>query len=165
MDVDILINTSLSELMKVDLGNYYAAGVWDRCVANFQDRKYLDVLGKEGLKKTYLNAGVLLLNLNKIRSEKMSEVFLKNHKKLQDRMRFQDQDVLNYSFGTEVVVLDKRNNLMTYERERHPIMTRLITPSIIHFTGESKPWKSDCGYWGRKYRTEQKSMEAFLENL
>jgi len=52
LDVDVIINENISELWDLDLTNYYLAAVQESLKYNKPD---------------YINAGVMLLNLKKLR--------------------------------------------------------------------------------------------------
>ena len=76
LDVDIIVNTDLSELYDVNLeGNYYGGvrhptyylGNWGgHC-------KLLDIPDLH----SYINAGVLLINLEKIREDNLEPILIK----------------------------------------------------------------------------------------
>jgi len=67
LDIDTIVTENIDELWDIDISNYYIAGVRDTPEFN-----------KNGL---YVNGGVLLCNLKKIREDKMDEkmIFRLNH--------------------------------------------------------------------------------------
>ncbi|MBP5446187.1 MAG: hypothetical protein J6Y28_08460 [Acholeplasmatales bacterium] len=80
LDCDTMINKDISEFYHLDITNYEFAGVVDR-------------LGRWFIGLNYINSGVLLLNLNKIRETKLfknTREMVKNKK-----MAFPDQSALN----------------------------------------------------------------------
>mgnify|MGYP000618107091 CR=1 FL=1 len=48
----------------------------------------------------------------------MQEAFFINDEQLKDKIQFQDQDILNYTFNGKIILLDKTMNWMSYERDR-----------------------------------------------
>ena len=81
LDIDTMINKDINELFSIDITNYEFAGVVDR-------------LGRFFIDKNYINSGVLLLNLKKIKETKLFErtrELLKTKK-----MSFPDQSALNH---------------------------------------------------------------------
>ena len=59
LDLDTIVNEDISNLWDIDMSNYYVAGVRDTPEFN-----------KNGL---YINGGVLMYNLDKIRKDKRDE--------------------------------------------------------------------------------------------
>lgn len=86
LDVDTLVVDNIQELWDLDLEDNVIAGVHEPGEWN----KYLNTYG---LDDTYINSGVLLMDLKKIREEKLDDsmIYLLNHNKY----AFPDQDVIN----------------------------------------------------------------------
>ena len=76
LDGDIIVNSDLSELYCTDLEGVYLAGVKDCCIQHDMERQasYKDVLAIPTM-DNYINAGVLLMNLQLLRDHAMKEVF------------------------------------------------------------------------------------------
>ena len=95
----------------------------------------------------YFNAGILVIDLDKVREEKLfskAAAFVAKH----DRdLPFNDQDALNWSIWMRWTLLDVSWNVMRHmvihslEKEI-PLEQRLRgrAPSIVHYTGPEKPW-------------------------
>ncbi len=139
LDSDTLVRKSLLSLWQMDIRNKVIAGVEDsRNVKNHISRlKMKD--------KSYFNAGVLLLNLKKLRKiapfQKIKEYVLK-HK---DILKYNDQDMLNllgdgrkmnlpikYNYmepwWIDASIEYTGNNKIKYEKAR-------LDASIVHFVG------------------------------
>lgn len=86
LDVDTLVDDNIQELWELDLEDNAIAGVHEPGEWN----KYLNTYG---LDDTYINSGVLLMDLKKIREEKLDDsmIYLLNNNKY----AFPDQDVIN----------------------------------------------------------------------
>ncbi len=80
LDTDIMVNKSLDELFNIDLGDYEYAGA-------------RDYLGRVFINPRYINSGVLLLNLKRIRETKLFQKCLDELKI--KKYAFPDQTVLN----------------------------------------------------------------------
>lgn len=80
LDTDTMINDDINKLYSIDINNYEFAGVVDRL-----GRWFIDI--------NYINSGVLLLNLDKIRETNL----FKNSRQLikTKKMAFPDQSALN----------------------------------------------------------------------
>ena len=86
LDVDTLVVDNIQELWELNLKDNTIAGVHEPGEWN----KYLNTYG---LDDTYINSGVLLMDLKKIREEKLDDsmIYLLNHTKF----AFPDQDIIN----------------------------------------------------------------------
>jgi lipopolysaccharide biosynthesis glycosyltransferase len=149
LDSDIIVCTDLSELFSTDLEGYYLGGVKDIDFNDpFQnhDQRYKET----GLsaQSNYINTGVLLMNLKKIRQDKMTETFCAEIKK---GYLFQDQDVLNITCHNKIRLLPVKYNLMNYlflfpGRKPYLIYPEgefdeaKNNPMIIHYAAHVKPW-------------------------
>ena len=152
MDTDIAILDDLTDLLDIDLEDYYIAGVPDRlCLdAAFDEHTTL-----YGIKPAhYVNAGMILMNLKAIRRDGISEEFEEMGRT--KALRFLDQDILNYSCKGNVKILQKKYNVFPGDCEAELEILRskapecihlldsdaVINPSIIHYVGPRKPWNN-----------------------
>ncbi|HVG14506.1 MAG TPA: glycosyltransferase family 8 protein, partial [Chitinophagaceae bacterium] len=126
LDCDLVVKGSLAELWSTPLTTYAVAAV--------EDKKF-DLHEKLGFPaKPYFNAGVLLINLDFWREQKLTQqflFFLENHG---DRISFWDQDVLNVVLLNKCLFLNEKWNYVP-TADRVPIDVQ-----IVHFAGIHKPW-------------------------
>ena len=169
LDVDIIVTRDLDRLVNLDLGNVPIAGV--KGVYPNQDSDRLKSLGiKPG---TYVNAGVLLMNLHQMRRENLQQRFLELAK--QD-FTFQDQDILNLTCRGRIHYLPPTYNLhamFDFQKERDyadqlfgssEVDEAIRDPALIHYAG-NKPWnRPDCFYYDRWWEAYRKSP-AFNESF
>ena len=156
LDSDIIVCTDLTEFFSTDLEGYYLGGIKD---LDFNDPSLNhDERHKEtGLcaDNSYINTGVLLMNLKKIRRDGMTETFLREIKK---GYLFQDQDAINIACLNKIRYLPVKYNLMNYiflypDRKPYRIYPKgefdeaRNNPAIIHYVAHLKPWL----YHGLKY--------------
>lgn len=148
LDCDIIVNQDLSDLWNIDMSNV--------CVAALEEQEKLSINAARRLnysqKYSYFNAGVLLLNLEKIREQFSFCDFVSYINEKQDKIMFHDQDVLNSFFHDSKMFLPLKYNVMDcfmlknasiprrYKQEAKSIMS----PSIIHYSGPLKPWHIEC---------------------
>jgi len=135
LDVDIIVKGDLAPLWNMDLTGFYCAGVVDyRCDKN--GHKY--VLGMAD-SDVYVNSGVLLHNLNKIREDKKSQELFADTFNLKDIIKYADQDVINYTYRGSIKVIDNIYNFgssyVSSQLWRHHKVV------IIHYLGRTKPWR------------------------
>jgi lipopolysaccharide biosynthesis glycosyltransferase len=87
------------------------------------------------------NAGVLVLDLARMRADGFVEQFLP----MVGRFGLNDQDVLNAYAGHDRVELDPRWNAL-------PLIERVDDPGVIHFAGVGKPWDDELVPCGDRWR-------------
>ncbi|MEI0581571.1 glycosyltransferase family 8 protein [Brachyspira pilosicoli] len=166
LDADIIVLEDISKLYNIDIENYLAGVVFDMNIDLVLAREWLISKGvtlKEYFEKTlnktttnYFNAGVLLLNLKKIREDNIAEKLWKFAEE-KSPLEFQDQDVLNAVFENNVKYIDRRWNIFKdvqwYLRD-HPdknskdkIKEISKNPFIVHYIGINKPWEYNNIYY------------------
>lgn len=100
----------------------------------------------------YFNAGVLMVNLDKMRKTVTSEMVFDYIEKNKRWLFLADQDVLNGMFGKDMICLDECiHNLdektVIYNRKRvRDLKWVEDNVIIVHYNGKYKPWKE--GYKG-----------------
>lgn len=154
LDSDIVVRGDLSELFDTPMEDIYIAGV--RAFTYFQDERMINRKKRELGVDTwdvYVNAGVLLLNLGKIRHDGLEEKFTQL---LGRNFSSQDQDILNLACRNHIKMVPFKYNVMTkydlYSNKVHGLTYlkdwvdrsdwdegRLL-PVIIHYADKKKPW-------------------------
>ena len=146
LDCDVIVVKPLDELFHTDIGDNYFAAVAAYCSSN---SFYLHSIGFHD-HRPYVNAGVLLMNLARLRQfafEEKLNTYLDEHRY---DIRYADQDIINVLYP-EIHILHPRYNVHMFmwmapgffplpwksEERREAI----DNPSIIHFLGEEKPWR------------------------
>ena len=138
LDADLVVNGSLEELWNTSLEGYYVAGVKDGYI---EEKGYKSQIGlKEN--DLYINAGVLLLNLAKIRQDDMVAKLFEATERLQDKITFQDQDIINMVFNGKIKEVESIYNFMVQNVKREK--NKRKSAIIIHYNGRKKPWNKDC---------------------
>lgn len=146
LDCDVIVLGDIKELYDIDIGDSYLAGADDFSRDANAKRFNLD---------RYFNAGVLLLNIKKMRDENLSAVFVKTSIENNGKFKYVDQDVLNKICGHKSKILPlkwgmvaplfrKRKKSKFFSREE--IDSAVFNPAIVHFTGPDKPWKIPYGF-------------------
>lgn len=160
LDVDTVIVRDISPLFHIDLGESLLAGV--KGIYPNRDHSRLQSLGIEP--GSYVNAGVLLMNLDAMRRENLQQRFLELARR---DFTFQDQDILNLTCQGRIRYLPPAFNvhaMFDYRQERDhadelfgttAVDEVLDEPAIIHYAG-NKPWETaECFYydrWWQAYR-------------
>lgn len=144
IDCDVIVMDSLHDLWNTDLGDSMLAGVCD------YQGKLADHLSGIGFNiGKYINSGVMLINLAKMRMENTMPKMMQIANAAGTRITMGDQDLINLTFQGRIKILDLRWNLSgAYFRADYadcPYSLEEITdsvknPGIVHFTGKRKPW-------------------------
>ena len=135
LDADIVVKGDLDELWNTNIDDYYAAGVED---AYILDVGYKNKLGFDD-NDLYINAGVILLNLNKMRNENVVCKLFDNTEKYKDIIEYQDQDIINITFKGMIKKVDNVYNY-TFRDVVSNGVEKLSRAVVVHFTGDKKPW-------------------------
>lgn len=135
LDSDTIVNGDISELYNYDIGNNIVGAIPDasvQCVPEFIEyvEKALGIKHED-----YFNAGVLLMNLKRMREIDFENQFIELIKKYKFEVA-QDQDYLNVLCHNEVFYIDESWNTM-------PFGERNDKAKLIHFNLTFKPWKYD----------------------
>lgn len=161
LDSDTIVTEDLTELYDHDISEYYLAGCRDI---------WIDMLSAPELEhrrqathipdfRKYVNSGVLLFNLRKMRAEKI-------HEKLIEHAAFdypyEDQDILNVCCYGHILRLPTKWNNFTAAvgRDREMISAGISSEIVSEFqkaegifhyiTEEARPW-NELRYWRNGY--------------
>ena len=170
LDSDTLIEQPLDNLWNQDLTGYYLAGV-DDCLSS--DYRSLVGLGKEG---TYVNSGVLLINVEKWRKDGICQRFVDLVIKNNGFFVFNEQSAINTMFSGKIKILPQNYNVNSlvylyeygelmklrkpykYSYTKDELMDAKEHPVITHYTGNfyiyRRPWVEN---------SDHPHAEAFLK--
>lgn len=139
LDADVIVLGDLSELWNAKIQNKCIAGSHKQYI-NKQFPGYKESIGLER-NNTYINTGVMLMNLSRIRQLNKTQELLINAKKLKDIVRIQDQDIINITFNGEITRVHKKYNYTDSDRREGSLGEDEIV--IVHFNTRNKPWSND----------------------
>ena len=154
LDCDIVVRKSLDELWSISLDNYAIAAVYQNNEWSDSNHSWerLSISRKDG----YFNAGVLFLNLQYWRENKVKERLLEYIRLHYDSIRSHDQDVLNAVLSKEVCSISCNWNFLplyfNYRQYTFPDKVNNLddiakiskSPSVVHFVFKPKPWEYGC---------------------
>jgi lipopolysaccharide biosynthesis glycosyltransferase len=162
LDSDMIVTRSLSQLYNTDITDKYAAVVAEGIGGTL----YPFLLH---VHYPFFNAGMILFNLDKFRSENLEAVMLFQCFNLKEHLKFADQEVLNKVFHGDVVFMPLNWNTILFTpktRKRYfkmlkkygakycytdeEIDSSVKQPFIIHFASKKKPWMFGCCHPFRK---------------
>ncbi len=150
LDGDLAICSDLSGLYETDMKDNYLAGVPD-CLCH--SHNYVSHVTAHNIPfGSYINAGVILMNLAQMRKDNILERMMSLGRA--NEYTYMDQDIINYSCEGRVTLVDKRFNV--YPGDTPDVLAglrrnipecagcfeeeALKNPAIIHFLGPDKPW-------------------------
>ena len=157
LDCDIVINADVSELYRTELGDNYLAAIPEEFITDVEvfgiySEKVLGVPRQE-----YVNAGILVMNLDIMRKMGLKEQFAALLEKVTYRVA-QDQDYLNVICKNKTIILDK-----TWNRTPMPCADLTETPKIAHYKINFKPWKFDNIPYGEYFWKYAKNTVHYKE--
>lgn len=154
LDCDTIITGDISELDNIQFNGNIAMGVKD-CISGTYKKNI-------GLEKNspYINAGVLLLDMNALRKVDINADIERYINKYEKLINYADQDILNGMFKGKIGELSPKFGVITIEfvhsyeeiqrlrrptnfYEREVLEAAKTNPSIIHFTTNMRvvrPW-------------------------
>lgn len=125
LDCDVIVRDSLQELYNIDLKDNIYGGVLD-----------IDVSLRNNPK--YVNAGVLLMDLSKVRHYNIEKQFVEYAKNNWQYIQLGDQGVINDVLQDKILTIPKKYNVQSECFIKRSSFTKI--PVIIHFVGGKKPW-------------------------
>ena len=175
IDSDVVLLGDLAELFDTDIGDNYIGACNDLSV---QDVPPLCEYMEKGVgvsRFEYINSGVLLMNLKKLREAELDKHFLTLLNKYHFDCIAPDQDYLNALCNGKIHYLDAVWDAMPNENK-----PPLENARLIHYNLFSKPWcydgvqygeyfwqyAEDCGYlneiksYKENYSDEQKESDS-----
>ena len=174
LDGDLIVKEDLQKFYNIDLKDNYLAGV--RAPYAAINKNYNKVLQIPSMNQ-YINAGVTLWNLKKMREDNLVEQFKKI---LPNNYLMQDQDIMNivcynkikllplkYNVMTKVLNLEKlmiENNIFNHEDFKNAKKQ----PVIIHYAAPEKPWNANVIYlndWWEYAKYSPYYKNSFQQNI
>ncbi len=137
LDCDIVLTDDIAKLYNTDIGDNILGGVTDEAVLGIpQFRKYVkEVVGVPAQK--YINSGVLLINCEKFREERIEEKIIALVEKYNFRTVAPDQDYINYLCKDRIYDLG-------FGWNKQPRRIRSFDNNnlhLVHYNLFEKPWR------------------------
>jgi len=159
IDADTVILDDVAKLFETDLEGNVIGGVQDGSIMGVEIfvKYYRDYSGINPLE--YINSGMLLLDMRKLRELKLSENFLRLYNKYHLESLCPDQDYINVLCHDKIKLLDPGWNSMPSCSE-----APVEHPKIVHYNLFEKPWHySDVNY--EEYFWEYVEKSEFRDRI
>lgn len=142
LDSDVIVNKDLRELWDISFDEHYVLGC--------KSMTYKKNCERLNLQKDapYINSGVLVLNLEKMRISGIEEKFFQCISENPTIMQNVDQDVINLVLlklknGIKQIVQNWNTEVRTDIPFEEEYLGIIRNPFIIHFITNDKPWNED----------------------
>lgn len=162
LDCDTVITDNLSEFWNTNLRNNYIAGVLDT-LPNNESKLNIGL----PINAPYINAGVLLINLDLWRTDHLQQRFIDFLLGHNGQVHHHDQGIINAVCHGKVQVIHPRYNCTSnYYSHPYELLQRTNTPfysreeyeeatshpAILHFTEGfyNRPWTANCHHPSKK---------------
>ena len=182
LDCDVLVCQDLAELFNSDIREKYIAGV--RAPRHYRTEEVIqETLLRLEIPSIdqYINAGVMLMNLHRMREDGVENQF---HHLLKNNYPSQDEDIINKACYGMIQILPPRYNIMPYGflssptaevYQNDPGLQRAYSfdewntcrqnPAIIHYATRHKPWNDLSVNYANLWWKTAKEMPFYEEIL
>lgn len=162
MDVDLVVNRSISDFYYQDFCGHYLAG----CRDIGDHREKLEKLGCPR-ESEYINAGVILFDVEKMRQYQLADYY-NYYAANEEVITWFDQDVINGIFAGRIKVWDCDEYNVQVSNWRFRNQYDLEKAAVIHYIGESKPWfntytNEAAKMWDRYHALTFSCPEKYLQ--
>ena len=184
LDVDLVVTGDIRDLWDSDLHGNAIGGVLDigvhvhaareKVYGGSKRRNGLALLGLDPDRPEYINSGVLLMDLDKLRDIGFGALAQDMDRQFRGRLLYVDQDIVNCLVAGRVQLLDPRWNVSAKlwsgkDRRRHHYVAEHLSDQLalqkreqwlVHWVGRHKPWNN-----GSVWRAEEWWRYAGLSGL
>ena len=138
LDADLVVSGDISNLWEQPLGDNLIGAVADYSIQHIAPfMRYIDeYVGVDH--RRYVNSGVLLMNLKRLREVDIAGRFMSWMVKYSLGTVAPDQDYLNALCWNSILYLDP-----SWDAMPGCAVTRFCNPNIIHYNLAAKPWLND----------------------
>lgn len=166
LDPDILIRGDIAPLYGMDFQGNSIVGVPDYAVNHMLADKKAAIGLPEGY--DYINSGVLLFNLKKMRAEFSLDRFIGLLEEYRERISYPDQDVMNLCFRDDIRPAPRIYNFNTGYGTAWNLLLFVLKlrhdeeePVIVHYMGRLKPWQTE--YYGKYFKEYFRYLKKRLD--
>ncbi len=161
IDSDVVLDSDIAELFDTDIGDCLIGACADKSVVDIPEiAAYMEnAVGVD--KYSYINSGVILMNLKKLREAKIDRRFLQLLNTYHFDSIAPDQDYINAMCHGKIHYLDACWDAMPNDRQ--PPMEGA---KLIHYNLFSKPWCNDGVQYGDmfwKYAQDSGYLREILD--
>lgn len=157
LDADIVFKKNIDDFYNQDIETVSMVACAD---SKNKSEHIQHIKRKIGLpeENVYFNSGVLLLNLNYLRTNTTMESLYLRCKELSGLVTYPDQDILNVLYKDTVRIADWKKYNYQICGGSTAVMSDVRNARVVHYTSQKKPWDYKCinrfsrYYWQIKIR-------------
>ena len=138
IDSDVVLNDDIAKLNDIEIDDNFIGACNDLSIADIPPLVEYTVNAVGVKKEEYINSGVLLMNLKKMRQADFENHFLHLLNTYHFDSIAPDQDYINAMCNGKIYYLDEKWDAMPNDAK-----PPLENPSLIHYNLFSKPWCYD----------------------
>ena len=153
LDADIIIKEDIGDFYHMDFGGKSLVVCRDECEDHPMEvkkwKKRLNICDSH----IYFNAGVMLMDFQRIRSKFTLEEVITTCNAYKDRILMLNQDIMNVLFENDVIYVNSKEFNISPLCYRKDFLEGYEDVKIIHYFATPKPWKLFIGvdpkldYW------------------
>lgn len=132
LDCDIIVKSSLQELLHTDLCGKYAAMTAD--ISSQKHKTRLNI-------NHYYNSGVIVFDTQKWTSNNITAQIKDWIENNIEKIKYDDQDAISAVLGNYIYELDKKWNAQVITKPLDWMPESWENANILHFIDKKKPWK------------------------
>ena len=156
VDSDVVLNGDIAELFDIDIENYYIGACTDASIQEISELVYYIENGVGVKRQEYINSGILLMNLKKLREVGLDYHFLRLLNKYHFDCIAPDQDYINALCNGNICYLGEEWDAMPNDSKPPQ-----ENPKLIHYNLFSKPWCYDGVQYGELFWKYIKDTDYF----
>lgn len=160
IDSDIIVLGDISNLYNIELGDNLLGASTDYSIQDIPELVYYTENAVGVKEKEYINSGVLLMNLKKLREKELSKNFLELLTKYHFESIAPDQDYLNAMCNGKILYLNE-----CWDAMPNPSRKELKNPQLIHYNLFQKPWCYDNIQYEKYFWKYAKKTDYYNEIL
>ena len=182
LDSDIIVRHDINQLWQTDLGDNTIAAVPDGYLCldpKFKNQFVMSPKHRDILGGNYFNMGVLLIDFDRWREQKVSEAAVNWLKYFEDNLlayQIGDQTPMNLAIAGRWLklsptwnmgVLIKKSYAPHYQMTEKRLESLEKDPAIYHFLTHEKPWHEECvqhQHFTNEYRVYEKMVRALIKD-
>jgi len=140
LDADVICLKNIEDIYFQDFDNKSLIGTIDIAEDGVKE-EYQDKIGLDlGGAHHYINAGIIILNLKKLRETTTLQSILELCVKLKDSIKYQDQDIINVLYKGDIKYETKYFNYLLFYTESIE-KEELEKIHFFHYIESEKPWR------------------------
>lgn len=146
LDGDTLVNKNIADFYHMDFEDNFYIACEDMAITHARNpEEYRRMQFTPEM--PYINTGVLLMNIEKLRKERTADDFIQYMNNHTDALAFPDQSTINGMFFGKIYITDEMKYNCQVNTHHYTEKKSILSDAcILHFSGSGqRPWNAECG--------------------